>query len=155
MNEATRKAMFSSATDEWATPDDFYKKLDAEFDFMLDVCATAANAKVGAFYTPEENGLLMSWSAFLEAFGGSAWMNPPYSQIAKWMEKAYVESQKGATVVCLVPSRTDTRWWHSWVEGKAEVRFVKGRLKFGGSKNSAPFPSAVVIFRPPTAGGVS
>ena len=131
--------MFTSKTDEWETPQDFFDELNQEFNFELDVCALPSNAKVTRYYSPAEDGLAQEWT-------GVCWMNPPYGrQIGKWIEKAYRESQNGAIVVCLLPSRTDTRWWHDYCM-KGEIRFIKGRLKFGGSKNSAPFPSAVVIF---------
>lgn len=134
---------FSSATDMWATPQDFFDALNAEFGFTLDVCATADNAKCARFYTQTDDGLSQPWE-------GVCWMNPPYGRtIGRWMRKAYESSQQGATVVCLVPARTDTAWWHDYAV-KGEVRFIRGRLKFGGSKNSAPFPSAVVVFRPTT-----
>ena len=133
------KGMFTSKTDEWETPQDFFDELNQEFNFELDVCALPSNAKVTRYYSPAEDGLAQEWT-------GVCWMNPPYGrQIGKWIEKAYRESQNGAIVVCLLPSRTDTRWWHDYCM-KGEIRFIKGRLKFGGSKNSAPFPSAVVIF---------
>jgi phage N-6-adenine-methyltransferase len=133
--------MYSSKTDAWSTPQDFFDKLDAEFHFNTDVCATADNAKCKDFYSPEEDGLLMTWR-------GTCWMNPPYGrEIYNWMEKAYTQCLNwGCTVVCLVPARTDTAWWHDFAM-KGEIRFIRGRLKFGGAKNSAPFPSAVVIFR--------
>lgn len=132
---------FSSATDNWATPQELFDELDAQHGpFELDVCASAANAKCGKFYTAEDDGLSQPWV-------GKCWMNPPYGRrIGDWMKKAYESSLCGATVVCLVPARTDTRWWHDYAV-KGEVRFLRGRVKFGGSKNSAPFPSAVVIFR--------
>ncbi len=131
---------FSSKTDLYATPQDFYAALNDEFGFEVDVCALPSNAKCKKYYTPEQDGLKQDWE-------GVCWMNPPYGrEIGKWMEKAYNSSLNGATVVCLVPSRTDTRWWHKYAM-KGEIRFIKGRLKFGGAKNSAPFPSAVVIFR--------
>ena len=136
------KTMFSSSTDEWETPVTFFQALDAEFHFELDVCATKENAKCKAFYTKEDNGLGKEWR-------GVCWMNPPYGrQISLWVKKAFESSRGGqALVVCLLPARTDTRWWHDYVLPYAkEVRFVKGRLKFGNSKNSAPFPSAVVVF---------
>ena len=133
---------FSSATHLWATPQDTFDALDAEFGFKTDVCALSENAKCGHFYSPEQDGLTQDWR-------GACWMNPPYGrEIGKWMRKAYESSLSGATVVCLVPARTDTAWWHDYVM-RGEVRFIRGRLKFGGSKNSAPFPSAVVVFRPP------
>jgi phage N-6-adenine-methyltransferase len=132
---------FSSATDLWSTPQSFYDELDAEFDFTLDPCATPENAKCALYYTQDDDGLAQDWS------GERVFMNPPYGRaIGHWVKKA-MESK--TLVVCLVPARTDTRWWHDYViEGGAEVRFLKGRLKFGNSKNSAPFPSAVVIFNP-------
>ena len=131
---------FSSKTDLWSTPQDFFDKLDEEFGFTLDPCATPENAKCDKFYTREDDGLSKDWS------GERVFMNPPYGrEIGGWVKKA---SEADALVVCLVPARTDTRWWHDFViGGGAEVRFIKGRLKFGGAKNSAPFPSAVVIFR--------
>jgi len=132
--------MFSSATDEWATPQDFFDKMNAEFHFETDVCATPQNAKCKRYFTKEQDGLSLPW-------GGRCWMNPPYGRkIGLWVKKAWEAAQTGATVVCLLPARTDTSWWHDYCM-KGEVRFVRGRLKFGGSKNPAPFPSAVVIFR--------
>lgn len=132
---------FSSKTDLWETPQALFNTLNAEFNFDVDVCATADNAKCAKYFTAEQNGLAQSWS-------GTCWMNPPYMrQIGLWMRKAYESAQGGATVVCLVPARTDTAWWHDFA-AKGEVRFLRGRLKFGASKNSAPFPSAIVVFRP-------
>lgn len=136
------KGMFSSTTDLWATPQDFFDKLNNEFDFQTDVCALPENTKCDNYFSPEVDGLKQDWK-------GVCWMNPPYGRaIGKWIQKAYEESEKhGSTIVCLLPARTDTKWWHNYcMEG--EIRLVKGRLKFGGSKNSAPFPSAVVIFGP-------
>lgn len=135
------RGMFSSKTDLWETPQDFFDELNREFDFELDVCALPSNAKVSRYYSPAEDGLRQEWK-------GVCWMNPPYGrQIGRWVEKAYKEAHlQGATIVCLLPSRTDTRWWHDYCM-KGEIRFIKGRLKFGESKNCAPFPSAVVIFR--------
>lgn len=131
---------FSSQTDLWSTPQDFYDKLDAEFHFTLDPCATDTNHKTDKYYTIDDDGLSQDWT------GEVVFMNPPYGrEIGHWMHKA---STSKATVVCLVPARTDTRWWHDNVIDKhAEVRFIKGRLKFGGHSNSAPFPSAVVIYK--------
>jgi phage N-6-adenine-methyltransferase len=132
---------FSSATEMWATPQDFFDSLHGEFGFETDVCAIADNAKCHKFFTPEDDGLSQEWM-------GTCWMNPPYGRvIGHWMRKAYESSQQGATVVCLVPARTDTKWWHEYAV-KGEIRFIKGRLKFGGHKTNAPFPSAVVIFKP-------
>jgi phage N-6-adenine-methyltransferase len=111
-----------------------------EFAFDVDVCALPENAKVGRYFTPQENGLAQEWR-------GVCWMNPPYGRgIGAWVRKAYESAQDGATVVCLLPARTDTAWFHDYCQ-RGEIRFLRGRLKFGGSKNSAPFPSMVVIFR--------
>ncbi len=134
---------FSSLTCEWPTPDAVFKQLDDEFHFDVDVCATRENAKCARFFTatPERNGLAERWA-------GSCWMNPPYGrEIGRWIAKAYESARYGATVVCLIPARTDTAWWHDYVT-KGEVRFIRGRLKFGNAKHNAPFPSAVAIFRP-------
>ena len=132
---------FSSKTDLWYTPEDFYQKYNDVFNFETDVCATHENAKCANYYTEETNGLSQNWK-------GICWMNPPYGRtIKQWMKKAYESSLTGATVVCLVPARTDTNWWHDYAI-KGEIEFIKGRLKFGGSKNPAPFPSAVVVFNP-------
>lgn len=133
-------ALLSSKTVEWYTPQDFYLRLHREFSFTLDVCATAQNAKCERFYDKAADGLAQKWD-------GVCWMNPPYGAvIGKWMRKAYWSARQGATVVCLVPARTDTAWWHNYAV-KGEVRFVRGRLKFGGSKTGAPFPCAVIVFR--------
>ena len=133
--------VFSRQSDEWETPDDLYAELDQEFHFTHDVCASHVNRKHMPYYTIEDNALEQAWS-------GVCWMNPPYSQVGEFVRRAYHAMRaEGAIVVCLVPSRTDTKWWHRYVEGKAEIRFIKGRLKFKGGKSSAPFPSAVVIFR--------
>ncbi len=137
-----KEVLFSSKTDMWATPQDFYDKLNETFKFETDVCATADNAKCDKFYSPEEDGLKQDWE-------GTCWMNPPYGrEISAWIEKACNSShENGTTVVCLVPARTDTRWWHNYCS-RGEIHYLKGRLKFGNSKASAPFPSAVVVFRP-------
>jgi phage N-6-adenine-methyltransferase len=131
---------FSSKTELWATPMDFFQKWnDFVGGFDLDVCANQDNAKCQKFFSKEDDGLNQIWN-------GKCWMNPPYGkEIGRWMKKAYESSQQGAIVVCLVPSRTDTKWWHDYAM-KGKITFIKGRLKFGGSKNSAPFPSAIVIF---------
>ncbi|RKO68086.1 DNA N-6-adenine-methyltransferase [Desulfofundulus salinus] len=137
------EGMFSSRTGEWETPQTFFEALNAEFRFTLDVCARPENAKCLRYFTPEQNGLLQPWAP------ETCWMNPPYGrEIGRWVEKAYNEARRGAVVVALLPARTDTRWWHRYVMRAAEIRFVKGRLKFGGAENSAPFPSAVVVFTP-------
>lgn len=145
---------FSSATDNWSTPRDFYDKLHAEFGFVLDAAAGAANHLTGAWYgldhpdLARRDGLTMPWAQEAAQLGGAVWLNPPYGKTIKaWMAKADSEAQLGATIVCLVPSRTDTRWFHEHC-AHHELRFIKGRLKFGGSVNPAPFPSLVVVMRP-------
>ncbi len=127
--------------DTWGTPQDLFDALDAEFHFTLDVCALPENAKCERFYSPADDGLAQDWR-------GVCWMNPPYGRaIGPWMQKAYQEAARGATVVCLVPSRTDTAWWHDYAM-KGEVRFLRGRLRFQGATSSAPFASAIIVFRP-------
>jgi len=132
---------FSSQTDMWATPQEFFDKYNKQYGFQTDVCAIEENAKCNVWYSPEVDGLSQDWH-------GVCWMNPPYGRgIIKWVRKAYESSLQGATVVCLLPARTDTAWWHDYCM-KGQIEFIRGRLKFGGSKNSAPFPSAIVIFKP-------
>lgn len=129
---------FSSKSNEWETPQELFNSLDNHYHFTLDVCATPENAKCKKFFTQADNGLIQDWSNDI------CFMNPPYGkEIGKWMEKAY---SSNATVICLVPARTDTRWWHDFAMN-GTIRFLKGRLKFNGHKNSAPFPSAIVIFK--------
>jgi len=135
--------MFSSATDQWATPQQFFNDWAQLFPFTLDVCADASNAKCPRYFTREDDGLRQDWAPEV------CWMNPPYGrEIGRWVRKAYEESQKGATVVCLLPARTDTAWWHDYVIDHAQVAFIRGRLKFGDAKSGAPFPSAVAVFYP-------
>ena len=132
------EVMFSSQTDLWATPQDLFNELDNEFGFTVDVCALPENAKCKQYYTPEMDGLKQEWT-------GVVWCNPPYGrQIGKWVEKA---AKSACRVVMLLPARTDTRWFHDYIYHKAEIRFVKGRIRFGDGTGSAPFPSMVVIFR--------
>ena len=134
--------MFSSQTDNWSTPKYFFDLLNSEFCFSLDACASVSNAKCNKFYTKEQDGLKHSWA------GEVVFCNPPYGRdIGKWVRKGYEESLNGALVVMLLPARTDTRWFHEYIYHKAkEIRFIKGRLKFGNSANSAPFPSMVVVY---------
>lgn len=134
--------MFSSKSDMWETPQDLYDRLHAVFRFDLDVCAQPENAKCDNYYSPKINGLEQDWR-------GVCWMNPPYGrEIGGWVAKAYLSAKKnGATVVCLLPARVDTRWWHDYCSN-GEVYFIKGRLKFGDAINNAPFPSVLVVFRP-------
>ena len=135
------KALFSTATDDCTTPQPVFDQLNAEFAFTLDPCASATNAKCPRFFTPAEDGLRQDWSK------ETVFMNPPYGRvIGLWVRKAYESAQAGAVVVCLLPARTDTRWRHDYVM-RGEFRFIRGRLRFGDGKNSAPFPSAIVIFR--------
>lgn len=128
-----QRGLFSSTRGDWKTPEALYKALDAEFYFTLDPCPSKPD--------PDWDGLKKDWSAV-------NYCNPPYGkEISKWIKKAYEEWQKGCTVVLLVPSRTDTKWWHDYIMKAAdEIRFIRGRLKFDDSGNSAPFPSAIVIF---------
>lgn len=134
--------MMTSLTPEWATPQDLFDKLDAEFHFTLDPCCTAENATCAKFYTAADDGLFLPWD------GERVFMNPPYGrQIGKWIEKAFAESRKPRTlVVCLLPARTDTRWFHRFCLPHGEIRFLPGRLYFGDGTGRAPFPSMVVIF---------
>ena len=135
--------LFSSASDVWATPQDLFDELNKEFGFNLDPCALPDNAKCEKYFTPEINGLSQCWG------GNVVFCNPPYGrQIYDWVKKCYEESRKpGTTVVMLIPARTDTRYFHEFIYHKAkEIRFIKGRLKFGNAKNAAPFPSMIVIF---------
>lgn len=143
--------MFSSKTDQWETPQDLFDELDKEFDFNLDPCADSNNCKCPMYFTKEEDGLFQDWGGY------RTFCNPPYGRniTGKWVKKAH-DTLKSAwnykyrtLVVMLIPARTDTKWFHEYIYNKenVEVRFLKGRLKFGESKNSAPFPSMVVIFR--------
>jgi len=130
------KGLYTSNKDDWETPQELFDELDREFHFTLDVCATEDNAKCDRFYTKENDGLSKDW------LDEMVFMNPPYGrEIGKWVEKA---SQY--KVAALLPARTDTKWFHDYIYNKAEIRFIKGRLKFSNSKNSAPFPSMIVIF---------
>ena len=133
---------FRHKSDEWETPPELFAELDREFHFTTDVCALPYNAKCERFFTPGEDGLLQTWE-------GTCWCNPPYGlAIRQWVKKAYESAKNGAVVVCLLPVRSDTHWWHDYVLPYGEVRYMRGRMKFNGIGNSAPFPSAVVIFRP-------
>lgn len=137
-------ALFSSKTDKWATPQDFFDKLNEEFHFTLDPCADESNHKCGKYYAEEQNGLIQDWG------GEVVFCNPPYGnkETGEWTKKCYEESRKpNTTVVLLIPARTDRASFHEYIYGKAEIRFIRGRLKFGDGKNSAPFPSMVCVFR--------
>jgi site-specific DNA-methyltransferase (adenine-specific) len=138
-----QKVYHQSKRLDWETPQEVFAEYDAEFHFTLDVCATAENAKCTRFFSPEQNGLVQDWGDDV------CWMNPPYgTQIGVWMEKAYRSSLAGATIVCLVPARTGTRWWHAWVLGKAEIRYRQGRTTFVGATDPAGFDSVAVIYGP-------
>lgn len=154
-DESVRRFVFSSATDDWATPQWLFDQLDEEFHFALDVCASKSNHKARSWYgldhttTSRRDGLARDWAR--DADGrGAVWMNPPYGRtIGAWMAKAREAAENGATVVCLVPARTDTHWFHEQVlAAGAEVRYLRGRVKFGDATNGAPFASLVVIYRP-------
>ena len=123
--------LMTSASPHWATPSDVYADLNREFCFDFDPCPLRS----------ESDGLSAAW-------GKSTFVNPPYGrEIGKWLRKGFEEWQSGNTVVFLIPSRTDTKWWHEYCMKATEIRYVRGRLKFGGSKCGAPFPSAIVIFK--------
>lgn len=138
MNEV----MYSSKTDQWATPIEIFKELDAEFHFDLDPCADATNHKCDLYFTKEQDGLMQDWGQH------RVFCNPPYGkEVAKWVKKAHdTNRDNNSLIVMLLPARTDTKWFHEYIYGKAEIRFLKGRLKFGNSKNSTPFPSMVVVY---------
>jgi len=138
----TLDVMYSSKSNEWATPIEFYKELDNEFHFNLDPCSDDTNYKCEKHFTLADDGLSQNWGGY------RVFCNPPYSDIGKWVEKAFREGHKDNTiVVMLIPARTDTKYFHDYILHRSEIRFIKGRLKFGEGKNSAPFPSMVVIFR--------
>lgn len=137
--------MYSSKRNDWSTPSDFYNELNNEFHFDLDVCADEYNHKCKNYFTEKDDGLIQNWE------GHICFCNPPYGKSIKdWVAKGYYEGTKpNTTVVMLIPARTDTKYFHQYIYHKAEIRFIKGRLKFGDSKNSAPFPSMVVIYKGP------
>ena len=138
--------MYSSKSDEWSTPQELFDELNNEFHFDLDAAASSENHKCSRYFDKTTDGITQKWG------GCRVFCNPPYSQIDKWVAKAFYETRNDNTlVVMLIPSRTDTRYFHNYIYGRTEIRFVKGRLKFGDSKNSAPFPSMIVIFRGPKA----
>lgn len=145
------KVLFSSQSEEWETPQALFDRLDALYDFALDACAKPGNAKCAHYFTKADDALSRDWSPH-----GRIWMNPPYGRpIGKWMQKAFEESQKGCLVACLVPARTDTRWWHDWVLEKGSVTFIRGRLRFNRTDAPedeliypAPFPNVIVVYKP-------
>lgn len=142
------KVLLSSNYMNWCTPQDFFDELNQEFDFKLDAAATKKSAKCNIYFTPENDALSQSWDK-----GGSVFCNPPYGRnIKKWVRKAYEENKKGVRpIVLLIPARTDTSYFHDYILGKAEIRFIRGRIKFtdeeGKSSNPAPFPSMIVVYK--------
>lgn len=157
-----QRVLHSRQSDEWATPPDLFAALDREFHFDVDAAATADNALCEVYWDQHADALVQPWATYHVPFGPATfdhpivYCNPPYSRCLEFLSKAAQEASRGATVVCLVPARTDTRWFHALVwdadrhqpRPGVEVRFVKGRLRFGGSTNGAPFPSLIVVFRP-------
>lgn len=139
------QALFSSNTEEWYTPQDFFEKCEQEiWIFNLDPCATKENAKCKYFFTKEDDWLTKEWF-------GNVWVNPPYGRaISDWVKKCSDEISRGGVdiIYLLIPSRTDTKYFHEYLYQKeqVELRFIRGRLKFGWSTNSAPFPSLLAIF---------
>ena len=136
------QGMMTSNSDEWTTPSTLFRALDRRFGFELDPAATEENALCSMFFTKKDNGLGKSWQPY------RVFVNPPYSEIETWMQKCWMASEDGCPLICaLIPARTDTRWWHAYVKDKADlIWFLKGRLKFGDGKGSAPFPSALAFW---------
>lgn len=148
-----KEVMFSSDAKDWETPDWLYDELDREFNFVCDAAANSKNAKCNYFINEQVDSLATNWSSLPLADQGAFWLNPPYGRrISHWTHKAMQEGLAigGPTVVMLVPARTDTSWWHNHVMAAQEIRLIRGRLRFKGAGASAPFPSAIVVYRPPT-----
>lgn len=140
--KSSQSVHFSSNKEDWPTPPEIFEPLQKRYRLERDVCASPENAKLPLFWTKEDDALSKPWD-------GRLWMNPPYGRdIGKWLKKAFEAAQYGAIVVCLIPARTDTKWWHDYVMNSAEVVFIKGRITFEGAESGAPFPSAVVKFEP-------
>ncbi len=140
------KGMYMSKSYEYETPQSLFDELDKEFNFDLDPCASIKNKKCDKYYSKDQDGLQLNWIIF--PYIKTVFMNPPYGKdIGMWVKKAYEESRKGGIVVGLLPTRTDTKWFHDHVYKKAEIRFIRGRLKFEGSNNYAPFPSFIAIWK--------
>jgi len=139
------QALMMSNKQDWETPDHLFDALNKEFHFTLDVCAHSENKKLDRYFSPADNSLIQDWS------NDVCFMNPPYNRdVYTWMQKAYNEFQNGATVVCLIAARTDTKYWHEFCMRATEIRLIRGRLKFKGADNSATFPSAIIVFDPAT-----
>ena len=140
------KGLFTSKKDDWETPRKLFEELNKEFSFDVDVAASDENAKLPKYFTKEDDALVHNWD-------GNVFCNPPYGrQIGKWLQKGYEEHlrEQDRVIVFLIPARTDTSYWHNFIFDKAEIRFLRGRLKFevgGESKDAAPFPSALVIYK--------
>ena len=140
---SAESVLYSSATDEWPTPRAFFAKLNRRYRFTLDPCATPDNATCPLFFTKEEDGLKQDWGTH------RVFCNPPYGRaIGAWVRKCFEASQSGALVALLVPARTDTRWFHDWIQGKAEIEFIRSRLRFGDAESGAPFPSMLAVYSP-------
>ncbi len=135
------ESLYKSDKMDWGTPQYIFDYLNKEFNFTLDVCADSNNTKCKNFFSIENNGLSQNWDDNI------CWMNPPYGRdIKNWVEKAYRESRKNCTCVCLVPVRSDTKWWHDYVMKSFEIRLFNKRLSFAGANNKAPFPAAIIVF---------
>lgn len=144
---------FYNSSKEWEAPDTLFQPLKKEFNIILDLCASAENTKCKAFIDRKTNSFSTSWSTLLDTIkvedNAAAWLNPPYGRgIDKWVKRASEEAAKGATIVALLPARTDTSWFHNYIYNKHEVRFLKSRVKFVDAKAPVPFPSMIVIFKP-------
>ncbi len=134
------RTKFQSLKQDWETPENIFVPLNDEFQFNLDVCANEKNHKCHVYFSEQNNGLEKFWGDNI------CWMNPPFGKQGKWVKKAYEESLRGATVVCLLPARTNTNWWHDYCM-RGKIRFIRGRPKFVGAKHGLPQPLAIVIFR--------
>lgn len=145
-------AAFMQRTDsrpDWATPQAIFDRFDAEYGFTLDAAASPHNAKCARYFTRDDDALAQDWGT------ETVWLNPPYGRdIARWVAKAWDASRQGATVACLVPARTDAAWWHDYAM-RGEITFLRGRIRFVGAPFNAPFPSALVVFRPDAARSAS
>ena len=139
-----QKNTFKSNSVEYSTPKEIFEPLQKGFNIVLDVCASGENNKCDIYFSKEQNSLKQDWHKI-----GNAWMNPPFSRdLKKWVEKAYTEAQKGINVVCLLPVRSNTIWWHKFIiDTKSEVRFLKGEIKFNGMDRGLWLPFAIVIFK--------
>ena len=150
---------YSSKSNEWTTPLEFFANLCCRFQLTTDLACTTENKRtqfglcrdlIDPLTGQQVDSLKVNWATLNKNNGGWLWCNPPYGRdIGKWIKKAYEESLKGTKIIMLIPARTDTSYWHDYIFGKAEIEFIRGRLKFGESKNSAPFPSALIIYGAP------